>query len=607
MYYIIQTSVNAFFIDRRRSSTTSTGSGIRVGGGLVEPKAPNHNSFMMPFGAAAVKPANLLNLLKKPKARSKSQQSRSTSKETSKSKSNLKLSEIVIVQKGYEGIKSGLKEVDALTAALKKESSTTSKKETKQSVATKTTSMEFKEVDTRSQTKEEHNLSFTVNKPIERRARHASLSKKQSSLPDQSVTISLPGSRRVSRNASVDRVNDIPENGLKKSHRSSSQEIFTGEYKMQIPSGKPKMTSSSSRTQLKMTANVQEISSDTVVMKAKCDDLEEVHTEAKVAMPKIPVPPPPPPAPPATKDAPELQLLQVTVTPQNRPNKSGFTLCSKNQMIENHPLAAQNQYSFGSSVSSKSAEKSSITSSSCTNNWAASSSTKMETSSIQQQSKTETIATVKTEQKSMNTQSMMASSSMTTTSSSNTSNGMHIEGQKFNISKSLKKASHHGSKENLSITNTRRSKHASGTNESSSKRALAKPSLAQEAGSQIGGHLKGLDVALEALAKQQKEQEMKELKMTQNSQKSMLITQQKTAKDGTTSVTVSLPPSRRGSRRGSISEGGGQMRSRKNSMDIYSANYNVRLSRQGSPTRLQQKVGLFYPKMMTNMISEYII
>ena len=551
---------------------------------------------MMPFGAAAIKPANLVSLLKNPKSRSKSQQ-RSTSKESSKSKtnldkesskskSNLKLSKIEIVQRGYEGIKSGLKEVDALTAKLKNESSSTVKKESRESKSTKTTSMEFKEVDTRSQSKEEHNLSFTVNKPIQRRARHESLSKKQSSLPDQSVTISLPGSRRVSRNASVDRVNDIPENGLKKSHRSSSQEIFTGEYKMKIPSGKPKMTSSSSRTQLKMTANVQEISSDTVVMKAKCEDSEEIHTEAKVTMPKIPAPPPPP-APPATKDAPELNLLQVTVTPQNRANKSGFQLCSKNQMIENHPLASQNQYSFESTSSSRSAEKSSVAS---TNNWAASSSTKME-SSVQQQSKTETVSTVKMEQKSSCTQSMMSTSSMTTSSSANVSNSMHVEGQKFNIAKSLKKSSHHGSKDNLAITNNRRSKHASGTNESSSKKIQSKTTSSQNAESQIGGHLKGLDVALEALAKQQKEQEMKELKMTQNTQKSMLITQQKTSKDGTTSVTVSLPPSRRGSRRGSISEGGGEkFRSRKNSMDLYSANYNVRLSRQGSPTRLQQQV-----------------
>ena len=166
-----------------------------------------------------------------------------------------------------------------------------------------------------------------------------------------------------------------------------------------------------------------------------------------------------------------------------------------------------------------------------------------------------------------------------------------VEGQKFNIAKPLKRTSHHGSKENLSLANThRRSKHASGTNESSSKRIQTKTTVSQENESKIGGHLKGLDVALEALAKQQKEQEIKELKLTQNNQKSMLITQQHTTKDGTTRVTVSLPPSRRGSRRGSISEGGGQIRSRKNSMDLYSANYNVRLSRQGSPTRLQQKV-----------------
>ena len=67
--------------------------------------------------------------------------------------------------------------------------------------------------------------------------------------------------------------------------------------------------------------------------------------------------------------------------------------------------------------------------------------------------------------------------------------------------------------------------------------------------------------------------------------------------DAVTSVTVSLPSSKRASRRGSVSEpSGGNLRSRRNSgncMDLYSADYSVKLgSRMGSTTdlvSLQQK------------------
>ena len=160
----------SIYLERRRSSTSS-GTGIRVGGGLVEPKAPNQGQFMMPFGAAAVKPANLVNLLKNPKSRSKSQ-SRSSSKDTKSHKSENK-------QKRFD-IKTSTQEIQSLTSALNSSSSL--------STSTKTTNMTFKEVEVRNKTKEEHNISFTVNKPIQRRARHESLSKKQSNLPDQSVT-----------------------------------------------------------------------------------------------------------------------------------------------------------------------------------------------------------------------------------------------------------------------------------------------------------------------------------------------------------------------------------------------------------------------------------
>ena len=45
----------------------------------------------------------------------------------------------------------------------------------------------------------------------------------------QNVTISLPGSKRGSRQPSVDR------EGLKRSDKSSSMEIFTGIYEIKVP------------------------------------------------------------------------------------------------------------------------------------------------------------------------------------------------------------------------------------------------------------------------------------------------------------------------------------------------------------------------------------
>ena len=111
---------------------------------------------------------------------------------------------------------------------------------------------------------------------------------------------------------------------------------------------------------------------------------------------------------------------------------------------------------------------------------------------------------------------------------------------------------------------------------------------------QIGGHLKGLDVALEALAKQQQQQDKSSHSATvQQRQKTMLINQttSMSGQEAVTSVTVSLPSSKRASRRGSVSEPSGAFRSRRNSnsMDLYSADYSVRLSRKGSELSLQQK------------------
>ena len=130
--------------------------------------------------------------------------------------------------------------------------------------------------------------------------------------------------------------------------------------------------------------------------------------------------------------------------------------------------------------------------------------------------------------------------------------------QKFNITNGLKKTSHHSSTE---ILNSKRSRHASSSN-----------------GGVVGCALKGLDEALDALAKEQKttnKYQSKSIKVSENG-------------DGVTSVTVSLPSSKKTSRRGSIDLGGQKIRSRRNSIDLYTADYNITLKEAADQTQKQQ-------------------
>ena len=94
-------------------------------------------------------------------------------------------------------------------------------------------------------------------------------------------------------------------------------------------------------------------------------------------------------------------------------------------------------------------------------------------------------------------------------------------------------------------------------------------------GNVVGCALKGLDAALDALAKEQKAQEKAATcnKYQSKSKQTAAGVQVTENGDGVTSVTVSLPSSKRASartsRRGSISEGGSggqKFRSRRNSI-----------------------------------------
>jgi hypothetical protein len=67
------------------------------------------------------------------------------------------------------------------------------------------------------------------------------------------------------------------------------------------------------------------------------------------------------------------------------------------------------------------------------------------------------------------------------------------------------------------------------------------------------------------------------------------------AGDGTVNVTLSLPPSRGASRRGSTDQGG--RGSRRNSLDIYTAEYAVRLNNRNRVAAMEQKTA-FHMKVM---------
>merc|ERR1719400_1418536 len=95
-----------------------------------------------------------------------------------------------------------------------------------------TTGVAFKELDIalkKIAKEQEEPVSVEMTLPS-KKTRARSLSRNNTeTLPDENVTISLPGSKRGSRQPSVDR------DGLKRSSRSSSMEIFTGVYEIKVP------------------------------------------------------------------------------------------------------------------------------------------------------------------------------------------------------------------------------------------------------------------------------------------------------------------------------------------------------------------------------------
>merc|ERR1711971_671173 len=203
---------------------------------------------------------------------------------------------------------------------------------------------------------------------------------------------------------------------------------------------------------------------------------------------------------------------------------------------------------------------------------------------------------ITTAQSSMSQNSTMmhqtsAASKTTSNEALTTSNEFVTQGQgKFNISNALKKTSHHNSQEDVN-SNRIRSRNVSGQatasivstastaasafSASTGTSTVTKRSrdAASSNGNVVGCALKGLDDALDALAKEQKQQE---IVATKYQSKSINVTENG---EGVTSVTVSLPSSKRTSRCGSVNRDQQPLkqRSRRNSIDLYTADYNIKL------------------------------
>ncbi len=391
-------------------------------------------------------------------------------------------------------------------------------------------------------------------------------------------------------------------------------EIFTGVYEIKMPNPKPNSSNRATGSRRSSTVNVNEISSDTVKMRGVTNEEETAHANITlkaltskrgsragsreslaISVPKHPKPKSPEAAKNVATTTVSATKTAATTADESSSKKDSLAVAKNSTTMLT--AAQQSQISAVSSSEVKTAS-SSMSSSSCSASMMSSAASTRMTHQQQQQQ-------VVTEQKTMTSSFSSSSSSSATMMSSSTisnkteqqhqqqiashssnntlleHNSTVVEGQKFNITNALKKSSRQSSTENVSIvshylkqqqhqkqevTSSTRARHASSTSSTSNA-------------------LKGLDAALEAVAKEQKAAEVAATKYQPKTKPAAGASniQVSENEDGSvTSVTVSLPSSRRTSRRGSVDlgQGGGlppKQRSRRNSIDLYSADYDIKM------------------------------
>merc|ERR1719495_3105007 len=216
---------------RRASTSDIKGSGIRVGGNLVEPSAKPQPNMCMPFSSSNMTGSYV-----------KRRVTKSTQQTTQENSSAQQITE------------NKLKAKRERNRTISGETSQTSAKTLSQQVGYAlsgiTTALEQIQV---------NEIKQNVTMALPRKSRRAqSLPRGQVSNEESSFKVSLPGSARTSRQASVE-----PDHNRKKLSRHGSVEIFDGAYNLTVPN---KLSRHSSTTKL------EEVHADHIKITGECEN-----------------------------------------------------------------------------------------------------------------------------------------------------------------------------------------------------------------------------------------------------------------------------------------------------------------------------------------------
>jgi len=530
---------NGYWQGRRASTSDIKGSGIRVGSNLVEPSSKAQPC--MPFGNANKSGGYVKRRVNKNQSVQKSSQSSVETQEMNSSSST--------AQHITENKLKSKRERNKTISGDSIKTQTSSKTLTQQvgyALSGITTALEQIQVNESKQ---------NVTMPLPRKGRRAqSLPRGQVSNEESSFKVSLPGSARTSRHASVE-----PDHNRKKLSRHGSVEIFDGAYNLTVPN---KLSRHSS------TSKLEEIHADHIKIVGQSDEDTETaksenHNETRVSKPA-------------------LSTVDVTVTKANvGESRDALAVTSGGHDLTTIQTGAK-QSSASSSVqqetslqhvSSSFKQSSSSQQSTCMQQATSfqQSESYQQSTSVQQSSSVQNSS--KFQQQSVVMSGHVEQQSIQVASQSqNSCNDTVVSGNRFNISNGLKRQSHHASQEEV-----RRSRHVSGTVE-------------QKA---VGSALKGLDTALEQIATQQKKEETQYVaKVTSKQTSRRGSISVSTDSNDVTNVMVSLPASkntsRTTSRRNSVDLTGAR-KGRRGSLDIYTAEYAVKIGNKKNITNMEQK------------------
>jgi len=492
---------------RRASTSDIKGSGIRVGGNLVEPSAKPQPNMCMPFGSSNMTGSYVKRRVTK--STQQSNQENSSAQQITENK---------------------LKAKRERNRTISGETSQTSAKTLTQQVGYAlsgiTTALEQIQV---------NEIKQNVTMPLPRKSRRAqSLPRGQVSNEESSFKVSLPGSARTSRQASVE-----PDHNRKKLSRHGSVEIFDGAYNLTVPN---KLSRHSSTTKL------EEVHADHIKITGECEnevsssksENSNASNEVNVVTNSI------------TSDTPTVSALSIQPTKEVTAQTESSTVKSSSSIQQSTCTQQLSTIQQSSSVQEAST-------------FQQSTAYKHE-SSIQKSLQESSVNSVQVEQR-----SNQVSSNVQRSRHVSGSNDAVISGNKFNITNGLKRQSHHASQEEV-----RKSRHVSGTVEHG-----------------VGNALKGLDTTLEQIAAQQKRDETQYVaKVTSKQTSRRGSISVSTDSNDVTNVMVSLPasknPSRTASRRNSVDLSAAG-RGRRGSLDIYTAEYAVKIGNKKNITNMEQK------------------